>query len=455
MVIIVDMGIKKELFVSDISVFLCVSCDEVALNPVLTSCCEAVYCSGCFNDSGNVCNGCSNVTTAMKLQKLLKTAYLGLELICDGCDELMAIEDRAGHNCAAKQFKCNSCGFDGQVSNEENHDCVDYLKNQVAGLVLDKNEDKRRLKQLEDDGDQFKAMFEQFMRKNGTIDIDKDGTVHVQINGADSLGRFRPKNVDVSTKPFEVIFNGRETGANQDIREKVTEIVLQVANSGINVRNHLIKVRTAMREQLGERWLIYNKKYYKQGSHGKIVPSSYCSFTFDGYQYIAFTTEKSKRQRAGRSGRGQSERKVVGSDDRGLETNQNEPVLNSKERGKVLAFISEVLNNGTSLNLVEVRSFLDQRLGQRWRVNTREQLLGGLPKKHHSFNLNGQEFIAYKTKARRGGRMKKCSKSNDTDDGKGSSVSGDVLPNGQQDVSNGIGVGRRRRRRANKNNVVA
>lgn len=62
-----------------------------------------------------------------------------------------------------------------------------------------------------DGSEQFKATFEQLMRKNGTISIDKDGTVHVQLNGVDHLGRFKPKAVDASTKPFEVVFNEKES----------------------------------------------------------------------------------------------------------------------------------------------------------------------------------------------------------------------------------------------------
>lgn len=449
------MGIKKELFVSDISVFLCVGCDEVALNPVLASCCEAVFCSDCFNDmiakSGHVCRGCSGVTTAMKLQKLLKTAYLGLELICDGCDELMKIEDRDGHNCPAGQIKCDNCRFEGQVPKGENHDCVDYLKNRVAELVLTNEDGQRRLKQLEDDGDQFKAMFEQFMRKNGIIQIDKDGTVHVQINGADNLGRFRPRNVKVSTKPFEVIFNDDETEADKEIRDKVSEAVLQVANSGINIYVHLIKVKMALTEKLGGQWYIFPKENYNQNGHGEIVPSSYCSFTFDGHSYIAFKTEKAKRQRTGnrrRRSKGQNGIPVELSDQENLITTTSgrigmvfrnaETEANEDVREKVVAVILDAAKSGVDVfaNVIKVREAIREQLKGWWYLFPKKAFNPDainpsniITDSYCSFNFDGRDYIAFiGRKTRRGGyreRLKKLSKLDTTMDDY-SDVNGDV-----------------------------
>ena len=203
---LVTMGIKKEFFLTDnFDIFTCPVCKDVASDPVLASCCEATFCSTCFNDTmkcdTDSCAGCNQqVSYGIKvilLQKQLKQIYQQLRVKCEDCDQEVTIGNRNEHDCPAKPFNCIDCGFNDHVPRGESHDCINWLKDENEKLrstvELIKEESVKRESDLMDENDQLRAMFEEFMRRNGAIELDNDGIINIQLNGADNLARFRPR----------------------------------------------------------------------------------------------------------------------------------------------------------------------------------------------------------------------------------------------------------------------
>ena len=276
------MGIKRELFLSDsCDIFICLVCEDVASDPVLASCCEAAFCSTCFNDTmacdTDSCGGCHQQVSygikPIRLQKQLKQAYERLQLKCEDCDEELTIGTMNGHDCPARVFICIKCGFHDCVPRGEKHDCINFLKNENESLrsemALIKEESIRRETELVEEKNQLRAMFEDFMRMNGSIVAEQDGTINVRLNGADNLARFRPRTgvnvpggLNVSIRPNEVVFNEAETKASPEIREKLVEGINQIVKSpGAKLyQNHiLMEVRDLIRTKTGGHWFVFEE----------------------------------------------------------------------------------------------------------------------------------------------------------------------------------------------------
>ena len=318
------MGIKREVFLSDsCEIFICPVCEDVAMDPVLASCCEAAFCSTCFNDKmasdTDSCAGCNQQVSygikLTRLQKQLKQVYERLQLKCGDCDEELTIGIMNSHDCPAKVFNCIKCGFHDRVPRGEKHDCINFLKNENESLrsemALIKEESIRRETELVEEKMALRAMFEDFMRMNGSIVAEQDGTINVRLNGADNLAHFRPRTgvnvpgglnvpsgLNVSIRPNEVVFNETETKASPEIREKLVESINQIVKSPGAKLYHshiLMEVRNLIRIKTGGHWFVFEEGRMDHMQYGfNPIPSSHCSFTYDGHHYIAFEVRKSR-----------------------------------------------------------------------------------------------------------------------------------------------------------------
>ena len=306
------MGIKKELFLSDnYDIFVCPVCEEVAADPVVASCCEATFCNECFSGAmkcdTDSCSGCNHqfsygIKTSL-LQKQLNIIYQRLQLKCEECDQETTIGGLNEHDCPAKTFNCSKCDFNDHVPKGETHDCVVWLKNQVYRLRLErdlvKEESIRREVSLTEDKEAYKKIFEEFMARNSSIQVEGN-KVNVQLHGADNLARFRPRTgLNVSIVPIEVVFNEQETTASSEVRQKIVDAIKQVGKPGFKLFQNLMRVRDVIRESTGAPWFLYEEEQMNaEAEQMRKNSNCSCSFDYDGRHYIAFErmTKKSQSQ---------------------------------------------------------------------------------------------------------------------------------------------------------------
>ena len=276
------MGIKKELFLVDsCDIFICPVCQEVASDPVLASCCEATFCSTCFNDTmangTDSCPGCnqkvSNGIKSIPLQKQLKQFYQSLRLKCQDCDRKVTIDTMDDHGCSGKVFTCTRCGFKDHIPKGSNHDCIVWFK----------IENERLSKEIRE----LRSLFQLFSNPVQREKLKKNDSSVSDVSKSD---------LNVSTNPIGVVFNEEETFALEEIRKCVAMAIIDIVKStdgDLSKNNSMFK--SAMRSYIAGKWSLIPKfpvKNIKFSPH--IVPNTFCSFTYRDNHYIAYKISQGK-----------------------------------------------------------------------------------------------------------------------------------------------------------------
>lgn len=274
-------GIKKELFVgTDHEMFICPVCSEVALNPVLSSCCESAYCSQCFDSSmkayADSCKGCNlqviDGITAMPFQKQASLVYQRLLLQCPNCDHELTIRGFHDHVCDRKKFSCISCGFKENILEGQEHDCVEWLKNEKRRLETELSfVEQERMK----DAEGFMIEIERLKNL-----LSNEGHTDGTVSDTGSRG---------------VIFDDDETIAWHNVQVRVSDAIARMTRSGKTLAENMKCFREVMNEG---GWTLFTRDCLSQSLQNfSIDPTTFCSFTFDGRKYIVFKRGRSERGR--------------------------------------------------------------------------------------------------------------------------------------------------------------
>ena len=323
------MGIRKELFLKDdFDIFVCPVCEEVAFDPVVASCCEAIFCSACFNDTIK-CGSChkpfSESIKSSPFQKQLDFIYQRLKLKCEDCGQEMTIRDKADHDCPARLFDCIKCGFCDHVPRGEKHDCIVWLKAENQRLKDDNRELKRLCEQFvkmytsEKDSSGLNVSNSSGLNvsnsshQNGSTSSHRKVSTSSDRNVPSSSGRnvstSSGRNVSTSSGrnvSNEVVFNEMETFASKRLQQAVSDAVIQMADSGYKVhdKDHCKHFRSIIRSH--GQWCLVTRdnpgskeQVPSSGLHYVInnmmfEPRTFSSFSFNNHRYIAFRRIKTR-----------------------------------------------------------------------------------------------------------------------------------------------------------------
>ena len=271
------MGIKKELLVSsNYDIFLCPVCDDVAIDPVIVSCCESPLCGCCFNQTmvsdTDSCKKCHQQVSygikSVPFQKQLVKIYERLQLKCEYCNQVMTIKEWNDHDCPLFPTNCVNCGF--IASTKCDHDCVEWLKSENHRLLAEsistaENYEKER-----------KVLKEKIERLTVELELFKNQSCR-SVNGS------------TTSTNEKLSFIAKETFASEEIRNKVATAIENALTKGIDIQKSKESVRSMISQTLPGNWnFIARESFDWDAIKFRLIANSFCSFTLNGNKYIVF-----------------------------------------------------------------------------------------------------------------------------------------------------------------------
>ena len=136
-----EMIQNKADVASFISELLCGVCNLILKNPVECKVCEKPICTECkaqwFLQNPNHCPFCRSNSQFDKVNRITRNLLAKIRFHCihksKGCNEICSYQDLFKHQdkCAVIIFKCSDCEFVGHIEDKPNHNCINFLKDQI------------------------------------------------------------------------------------------------------------------------------------------------------------------------------------------------------------------------------------------------------------------------------------------------------------------------------------